>query len=72
MHLVADLAPALAARMNDHAAAARAATTGIGAPALSDYYLGPPQRQALLLGYAAVPEPAIEHGIKRLAAALRD
>ncbi len=70
MHLVADLAPALALRMDDREAAARAAAAGIGAPALSFYYLGKPARQGLLLGYAALNEAEIEQHVRRLAAAL--
>jgi DNA-binding transcriptional MocR family regulator len=39
---------------------------------LSDYFItGKPERQGLLLGYAAVPEDDIERGAKRLAEALR-
>ncbi len=78
LHLVARLAPALNARMNDREAAARAATAGLAAPALSSYYLDPdpesatPPEQGLLLGYAAVSEPEIETGIETLARALRE
>jgi len=62
LHLVARLAPALAARMDDREAAACAATAGLATPALSSYYLepdpgAPPEpkpEQGLLLGYAAV------------------
>ena len=73
---VARLAPALAARMDDCQAAARAAAAGLAAPALSSYYLepnpgaAPPPEQGLLLGYAAVSEPEIEAGIAALAEAL--
>jgi GntR family transcriptional regulator/MocR family aminotransferase len=77
LHLVARLAPELAARMDDAQAAARAAAAGLATPALSSYYLNrdpdadPPPRQGLLLGYAAVTEPEIEAGIAALARALR-
>jgi GntR family transcriptional regulator/MocR family aminotransferase len=77
LHLVARLAPALAARMDDAQAAARAAAAGLATPALSSYYLRPdpnaaaPPEQGLLLGYAAVTEPEIEAGIETLAQALR-
>lgn len=78
LHLVARLAPALKARMDDRQAAARAAAAGLATPALSSYYLDPdpaaaslPQ-QGLLLGYAAVSEPEIEAGIETLARALRE
>jgi GntR family transcriptional regulator/MocR family aminotransferase len=75
LHLVARLAPALAARMDDRQAAARAAAAGLATPALSSYYLNrdpdAPPEQGLLLGYAAVSEPEIEAGIAALARALR-
>ncbi len=82
LHLVAPLAPELAARMDDRAAAARARAAGIVVHALSDFYLAakglggraatPRRRQALLLGYAAVPVGAVEPAVRRLAAALSD
>ncbi len=77
LHLVAALAPARAARMDDREAAARAAAAGLATPALSSYYLNPdpgaasPPDQGLLLGYAAVSEPEIEAGIETLARALK-
>ncbi len=77
LHLVARLAPALKARMDDREAAARAAAAGLATPALSSYYLEPdpdaatPPQQGLLLGYAAVSEPEIEAGIEALARALK-
>jgi GntR family transcriptional regulator/MocR family aminotransferase len=79
LHVVAQLAPELAARMDDRVAEARAAAAGLTAPALSSFYLGtpgdganpgPPCGQGLLLGYAAVAEPEIEKGIETLARAL--
>ncbi len=42
LHVVALLAPELAARMDDRAAEARAAAAGLTAPALSSFYLGAP------------------------------
>ncbi len=86
LHVVARLAPELAARLDDRAAEARAAAAGLTAPALSSFYLGapgdgapsdgvgsgPPCGQGLLLGYAAVAEPEIEKGIETLARALED
>jgi GntR family transcriptional regulator/MocR family aminotransferase len=78
LHLVAALAPALEARMDDREAAARAASAGLATPALSSYYLAPdpgattPPQQGLLLGYAAVSEPEIEAGIAALARALQE
>lgn len=71
MHLVAELTPALAARLSDRAASERAAVVGIIAPPLSSYYTGPATRQGLLLGYAAVPEEAIEKAAKTLARVLK-
>lgn len=70
MHLVAGLAPALAARADDRACAEAAAAAGIAAPPLSAYHLGPPDRQGLLLGYAAVPEAEIDSAAAGLAQAL--
>ena len=70
MHLVAELAPALARRMDDQEAARRAAAAGIVVVPLSASYLQAPRRQGLLLGYAAVAEPAIGPAVRRLAAAL--
>jgi len=84
LHVVARLAPELAARMDDRVAEARAAAAGLTAPALSSFYLGAPGDgarrdggghgsrcgQGLLLGYAAVAEPEIEKGIETLARAL--
>ena len=71
MHLVARLGPALARRMTDTAAAARAAARGIAAPALSALYLETPPRQGLLLGYAGVPVPEMAPAMRRLVSALR-
>jgi GntR family transcriptional regulator/MocR family aminotransferase len=70
MHLVAGLAPALAARMDDTEAAAVAARAGIVVSPLSRYYAGRPRRQGLLLGYAGFPDCEIERKAKALARAL--
>jgi GntR family transcriptional regulator/MocR family aminotransferase len=75
LHLVAHLTAGLARRMNDREAERRAAAAGLGAQALSRYYLNPSTLAGnasggLLLGFAAVPEDEIERGIERLAAAL--
>jgi GntR family transcriptional regulator / MocR family aminotransferase len=70
LHLVARLTPALAERMDDKQAAARAHAAGITAPALSGYFLETPAAQGLLLGYAAANESEITRAAKKLAAAL--
>lgn len=70
MHLLAGLAPALANRMDDRAAAERLAAAGVTATPLSDYYVGPPDRQGLLLGYAAFDARAIEDAAARARDAL--
>jgi GntR family transcriptional regulator/MocR family aminotransferase len=57
--------------MDDCEAAARAATAGIAASALSGYFAGPPTRQGLLLGYAGFDEPAIDGAIRRLVTVLK-
>jgi GntR family transcriptional regulator/MocR family aminotransferase len=70
LHLVAYLSPALSRRMDDREASRRAALAGIAVPPLSDYWIGRAQRQGLLLGYATLPEQAIEPAIARLAEVL--
>lgn len=72
MHLVASLAPALAARLDDRQATARAAAAGIATRPLSSFYATRARRQGLLLGYAAVPEDAMESSVRRLARAFSD
>jgi GntR family transcriptional regulator / MocR family aminotransferase len=57
--------------IDDRTAAARAAEHGVQAQPLSAHALQPPSRGGLLLGYAAVPQPEIEQGVRRLAEALR-
>jgi GntR family transcriptional regulator/MocR family aminotransferase len=56
--------------MDDFTASRRAAAVGITVPPLSKYWIGRTGRQGLMLGYAAMPEAAIEPAIARLAAAL--
>jgi GntR family transcriptional regulator/MocR family aminotransferase len=70
LHLIGYLVPDLARRMDDREASRRAAARGIAVPPLSDYWIGRPRRQGLMLGYATLPEAAIEPAIARLAAAL--
>jgi GntR family transcriptional regulator/MocR family aminotransferase len=52
-------------------ASKRAASVGLLAPALSDYFAGEPFRQGLVLGYAGFDEAVIDASIKKLAEALR-
>lgn len=71
LHLVGWLTPGAAERLGDRGAAEVAAKAGIAVSPLCDYFVGTPDRQGLLLGYAAVPEDEIERGTRRLAEALR-
>lgn len=70
MHLIARPGPAWAPTRDDGEAVARLADAGISAVALSAYHAGAPE-PGLLLGYAAVPERAIEPAVRRLAETLR-
>ena len=78
LHLVGRLTPALARRLTDREAEARAAARGLAPRALSRFYLGPPAGsgreppQGLLLGFAALADDEIEPAVRRLAEALRD
>ncbi|WP_437689961.1 PLP-dependent aminotransferase family protein [Sorangium sp. So ce176] len=67
MHLLGWLPPG----RPDRAAAERAVANGVRCAALSDLRVDAAGRGALLLGYAAVPEDAIDEGVRRLATALR-
>jgi GntR family transcriptional regulator/MocR family aminotransferase len=71
LHLMAWLTPTVAERLGDRGAAEVAAKAGIAVSPLCEYFTGKPDRQGLLLGYAAVPEAEIERGARRLAEALR-
>jgi GntR family transcriptional regulator/MocR family aminotransferase len=71
LHLVGWLMPRVADRLGDRGAAEAAAQAGIAVSPLCEYFAGTPDRQGLLLGYAAVPEDEIERGAERLAEALR-
>ena len=70
MHLIARPGPAWASGLTDDAAATALAAAGISAVALSAYHAGTPET-GLLLGYAAVPERAIEPAVRRMADVLR-
>jgi GntR family transcriptional regulator/MocR family aminotransferase len=62
----------LRAEVSDSKVSQAAAALGIDAPPLSFYTLAETQRPALVLGYAAIPAPAIREGVVRLGAALRN
>ena len=66
MHLVGWLPEGV----DDVEASRRAAAFGVGAPPLSTYSLRPLRRGGLLLGFTAVGEKEIRHGVQRLAKAL--
>lgn len=70
MHLLARPGAAWRPALDDAAAAAALARAGISAVALSAYHAGAPQ-PGLLLGYAAVPERAIDPAVRRMAETLR-
>jgi GntR family transcriptional regulator/MocR family aminotransferase len=71
LHLVGFSSPEFMRRMDDLTASRRAATAGITVPALSNYWMARPARQGLLMGYASMPDAAIEPAIVRLAEVLR-
>ena len=48
----------------------RAASAGVGVYPATRYFLRPPRRAGVLLGYVAIPDGDIEEGIRRLAAVL--
>lgn len=70
LHLMAWPTPELSQRLDDQRCSAAAAEAGIAVSPLSDYFMEKPDKQGLLLGYAAVPEDEIELGARRLAKAL--
>ncbi|MHB2206900.1 MocR-like pyridoxine biosynthesis transcription factor PdxR [Methylobacterium sp. CM6257] len=70
MHLVARPGPRWSPALTDAAAVTALGRAGISAVALSAYHAGSPE-PGLLLGYAAVAEPAIEPAVRRMAEALR-
>lgn len=70
MHLIARPGPAWAPARADADATASLGRAGLSAVALSAYYAATPE-PGLLLGYAAVPERAIEPAVRRLAETLR-
>lgn len=70
MHLIAELAPSLAARMDDAEASRRAAEVGVTAIPLSLFFDGPATRQGLVLGYAGFEESAIDDAARKLRSVL--
>ncbi|MCJ2053671.1 PLP-dependent aminotransferase family protein [Methylobacterium sp. J-070] len=70
MHLIARPGPAWPAGLTDTAATDALGRAGISAVALSAYYAGRPA-EGLLLGYAAVPERAMDPAMRLLAETLR-
>ncbi|HEU5217562.1 MAG TPA: PLP-dependent aminotransferase family protein [Gemmatimonadales bacterium] len=67
LHVVGWLPPGL----DDTQVCAAAFAQRVEAAALSNYYIGPPGRGGLLLGYGGVEPGDIEEGVGRLAAAFR-
>ena len=53
------------------AVARKAEAAGVGVYSVAPYYLQPPQRTGVLLGYGPLSERQIREGIRRLAGALR-
>jgi DNA-binding transcriptional MocR family regulator len=80
LHLVGHMTAALAERLSDREAEAKAAAAGLAPRALSRFYLGPPEAsyrtspppRGLLLGFAALADEEIEAATKRLAEALKN
>jgi GntR family transcriptional regulator/MocR family aminotransferase len=68
MHLVVGLDPGLG--MSDREAAALADGAGISAPALSSYFMGPADRQGLVLGYTGFSAAETARAVRQLAAVL--
>ncbi len=49
----------------------RAARAGVGVYSVAPFYLNPPNRAGLLLGYGSLPEKQIAEGIRRFAAVVK-
>jgi GntR family transcriptional regulator/MocR family aminotransferase len=62
----------LAAHLDDSEVSRRAATLGVDAPPLSNYYLGRPAVTGLVLGYGHLDPPRIRAGVECLAAAIHN
>jgi len=78
LHLVGQMTVALAGRLSDREAEARAAAAGLAPRALSRFYLEQPEMsyraspppRGLLLGFAALADEEIEPAVRTLAKAL--
>lgn len=70
MHVVADLTPAVARRFSDTRLAGELAEAGILAAPMTEYFAGPPTRQALLLGFSGFSETEIASAVQRMAGVL--
>ena len=70
MHVVSDLAPALAQHLSDREAAACAREARVTAAPLADSYAPRPQRRALVPGFAGFSEEVCAAAVERLAGAL--
>jgi len=57
-------------RVTEGAIIANAASRGVAVYGISPYYLKPPTRTGILLGYSRMREPQIREGIRRLGAVL--
>lgn len=65
MHLVARIRPSC--DVSDSEIAAKAVHAGLTLYPLSDFYIGPPTQNGLVLGYAGIEEREICTGVERLA-----
>ncbi len=72
MHLVAGLAPRLAAKMTDENISRLAQSIGVKVTPLSSFYFASPARQGLVMGYAAFEPHEITQNVQRLSQALRE
>lgn len=72
MHIVAALAPRLAAALGDRQVADRLAEAGLSSVPLSEFYGGEPTRKGLLLGFAGFPEARLEAALAHLVGTLRE
>ncbi len=71
MHIVAHFKPVLTSKISDIEAAKRLRKHHLITAALSQFFRTKPKPQGLVLGFAAVPEKAIDVNVKRLTDLLR-